>query len=189
MATQKKSDNWKLKKWFSVHAPKQFNEAIIGEMPANDEKAAVGRKIEVGLDVLTHNPSHAYTNVVLKVVDAEGSAAHTKLVSINLLYSYIRSLVRRYKSIATSVLPVSSKDGTGMVLKMLAITRQRSTHSRIRGIREEMNERALAYAKETNATDMINSIIEGKFQAEMAAQLRHITPISKIEVRALEVKQ
>ena len=102
MAVQKKADKWKLKKWFSVYAPKQFNDAVIGEMPANDEKSAVGRNIVVGLDALTHNPSHAYTNVVLKVVSAEGSAAHTKLVSITQLYSYIRSLVRRYKSIATS---------------------------------------------------------------------------------------
>jgi small subunit ribosomal protein S3Ae len=188
MAVQKKADKWKLKKWFSIYAPKQFNDAVIGEMPANDEKSAVGRNIVVGLDALTHNPSHAYTNVVLKVTGAEGSAAHTKLVSITLLYSYIRSLVRRYKSIATLILPVSSKDGTKMVFKMLVITRQRATHSRISGIRREMNERMLNYARETDVTEMINSVIEGKFQAEMAAQLRHITPISKVEVRSLEVK-
>ncbi len=188
MAVQKKADKWKLKKWFSIYAPKQFNDAIIGEMPANDEKSVGGRNIVIGLDALTHNQSHAYTNVVLKVVSAEGSAAHTKLVSIVLLHSYIRSLVRRYKSIATSVLPVSSKDGTKMVLKMLVITRQRATHSRIAGMRKEMNERMLNYAKETDATEFINSIIDGKFQAEMAARLRHITPISKVEVRALEIK-
>lgn len=188
MAVQKKADKWKLKKWFSVYAPKQFNDVVIGEMPANDEKAMVGRNIDVGLDILTKNPSHAYTNVVLKVISADGSAAHTKIVSITQLYSYIRSLVRRYKSIATLILPVSSKDGTKFVYKMLVITRQRATHSRISGIRREMNERMLNYAKETNASEMISSVIDGKFQAEMAAQLRHITPISKVEVRSLEVK-
>jgi small subunit ribosomal protein S3Ae len=188
MAVQKKADKWKLKKWFSVYAPKQFNDAVIGEMPANDEKSAIGRNIVVGLDALTHNPSHAYTNVVLKVTSAEGSAAHTKLVSIIQLYSYIRSLVRRYKSIATLILPVSSKDGTKLVFKMLVITRQRATHSRISGIRKEMNERTMTYAKETDFADIVSSIIEGKFQAEMSAKLRHITPISKVEVRSLEVK-
>jgi small subunit ribosomal protein S3Ae len=188
MAVAKKADKWKLKKWFSVYAPKQFNDAIIGEMPANDEKAAVGRKIVVGLDALTHNPSHAYTNVVLKVTSAEGSAAHTQLISIVQLYSYIRSLVRRYKSISTSVLPVLSKDGSKIIFKMLVITRQRSTNSRISGIRREMNEKITAYAKDTDSAEIISSVIEGKFQAELAAQLRHITPISKVEVRALEIK-
>lgn len=189
MAVQKKADKWKLKKWFSVYAPKQFNDLVIGEMPANDEKAAIGRKIEIGLDVLTHNPSHAYTNVTLRVTGAEGTAAQTKLVSINLLYSYIRSLVRRYKSIATSVLPVTSKDGQKMVFKMLVITRQRATHSRIAGIRQEMNEYLIAHAKETDTSEIVGSIIEGKFQAQLGAKLRHITPISKVEVRALEIKE
>jgi ribosomal protein S3AE len=68
------------------------------------------------------------------------------------------------------------------------ITRQRATHSRISGIRKEMNERTLNYARETDSAELINSVIEGRFQAEMAAQLRHITPISKVEVRSLEVK-
>jgi small subunit ribosomal protein S3Ae len=185
---QKKGDKWKLKKWFSVYAPKQFNDAVIGEMPANDEKSAVGRNIVIGLDTLTHNPNHAYTNVVLKVTSAEGSAAQTKLIAITQLYSYIRSLVRRYKSIATLILPVSTKDGTKLVFKMLVITRQRATGSRIAGIRKEMNERTLTYAKETDAAELISSVIDGKFQAEMAAKLRHITPISKVEVRSLEIK-
>ena len=188
MAVAKKGDTWKLKKWFAVYAPKQFNDVMIGEMPANDEKAALGRKIEVGLDLLTKNPSHAYTNVVLRVVNVEGAAAHTNLVSMNLLYSYVRSLVRRYKSIATSVLPVSTKDGRKMVFKMLVITRQRATHSRISGIRKEMEEYTTKYARETDISDILSAVIEGKMQADLAAKLKHITPISRVEVRALEIK-
>src|ERR1700733_3879419 len=102
MAIAKKgADKWKLKQWYSVYAPKVFNDALIGEMPGNDEKAVLGRKIVVGLDSLTKNPSNAYTTVELKVTDVNGNAAHTKLVSISQLYSYIRSLVRRYRSVAT----------------------------------------------------------------------------------------
>lgn len=187
MAIQKKADTWKLKKWFSVYAPKQFNDAMIGEMPGNDDKAVIGRKIVVGLDALTHNPSHAYTNVVLRVVSVEGTAAHTKLVAINLLYSYIRSLVRRYKSIATSVLPVSLKDGTSVVMKMLVITRQRTTHSRVAGIRKKMNEITTSYAAESDIGELVTAIIEGKFQAELGSKLKNITPISKVEIRAIEI--
>ena len=69
MAVQRGADKWKMKHWFSIKAPRMFNEAVIGEMPANDEKAALGRSITVSLDTLTKNPSHAYTNVVLRVVE------------------------------------------------------------------------------------------------------------------------
>lgn len=187
MALQKKTDNWKLKKWYSIYAPKVFNEAIIGEMPANDDKFAIGRKIVVGLDVLTKNPSHAYTNVVLKVTDVNGNAAHTKLISISQLYSYIRSLVRRYRSVATLVLPVQSSDGVKMVLKFLVITRSRTTHSRIVGIRKEMNALALNMCSEKDSNAVINSIIEGKMQAELASKLKHIAPLNKIEVKTIEI--
>lgn len=189
MALQKKGlDNWKLKQWYAVYAPKVFNDALIGEMPGNDEKAVIGRKIVVGLDSLTKNPSNAYTTVELKVIEVNGNSAHTKLVSISQLYSYIRSLVRRYRSVATSVLPVKTKDGTKMVVKMLVITKARTTHSRISGIRKEMNAHIQNYFTENDANTAITAVIEGKFQAELAAKLRHIAPLNKVEVKTLEVE-
>ncbi len=188
MAMQKKGETWKLKKWFSVYAPKIFNDHMVGEMPANDEASVLGRNIVVGLDTLTKNPSHAYTNVTLKVTDVNGNAAHTKLISISQLYSYTRSLVRRYRSVATLVLPVRTKDGNPMVVKLLVITRARTTHSRIVGIRQEMSTLVANFFKENDSNEAINAVIEGKFQAELATKLRHIAPLNKIEVKTLEIK-
>ncbi len=184
----KKTESWKLKKWYSVYAPKVFNDVVIGEMPGNEDKSVIGRNIVVGLDSLTRNPSNAYTSVTLKVIDVNGNAAHTKLVSMSQLYSYIRSLVRRYRSIASTVLPVQTKDGISMVVKILVITRARTTHSRIFGIRKEMNEHVSNFFKENDSNVAINAVIEGRFQAELAAKLRHIAPLNKVEVKTLEVK-
>jgi small subunit ribosomal protein S3Ae len=188
MPAQKKVDKWKLKKWFSVHAPSIFNSVVIGEMPANDEKAAMGRNITVALDTITHNPQHAYTNVIFRTVEVTGTTANTRMVEMFELYSYIRSLVRRYRSIAASVLPTASKDGTQMVVKLLAVTRQRTTHSRILGIRKEMNGFVAEYCKSNDFATIVNSIVEGKFQSELANRIEHIAPLYKIEVRKLEVK-
>ena len=186
---QKKVDNWKLKKWFAVHAPKVFNEALVGEMPANDEKAAMSRNIVVSLDALTHNPSHAYTNVSLKIIEVQGNVARTKLVSIEQLYSYIRSLVRRYRSVAYSVLPVSTKDNVNMVIKLLVITKSRTAHSKILGMRKEMNDITSKYFKENDSNSVINAVIEGRFQTELASKLEHITTLNKVEVKKLEIGQ
>ncbi len=189
MAIQKKSvDNWKLKKWYSVYAPKVFNDALVGEMPGNEDKAVIGRNIVVGLDFLTKNPSNAYTSVVLKITDVNGNSAHTKLVSISQLYSYIRSLVRRYRSVASSVLPVHTKDGIAMVVKILVITKARTTHSRIVGIRKETGQLVTDFFKENDSNAVIKAVIEGRFQAEIASKLKHITPLNKVEVKMLEIK-
>ena len=188
MASQKKGETWKMKKWYAVYAPKVMGggDTIIGEFPANDDKAAIGRNMIIGLDTITKNPSHAYTNVLLKVTDVNGTSAHTQLVSIRQLYSYIRSLVRRYKSISNSVIKVASKDNNTVILKMLVVTRSRTTHSKITGIRKEMDEQIIEYAKDKDAKEIIASVMDGSFQANLAGKLMHITPVSKIEVRALE---
>lgn len=188
MASQKKGETWKMKKWYAVYAPKVMGggDTVIGEFPANDDKAAVGRNMIIGLDTITKNPSHAYTNVLLKVTDVNGTSAHTQLVSIRQLYSYIRSLVRRYKSISNSVIRVSSKDNSTVVLKMLVVTRSRTTHSKITGIRKEMDNQIIDYAKDKDAKEIIASVMDGSFQANLAGKLMHITPVSKVEVRALE---
>jgi small subunit ribosomal protein S3Ae len=187
MAVQRGIDKWKLKKWFAVRAPKEFNDASVGEMPANDEKALVGRNIVVSLDVLTHNPSHAYTNVTLKVTGVSGEAAQTRLVKMEILSSYIRSFVRRYRSVSSAVIPVSTKDGTGMVVKLIVVTRARTAHTKIVGLRKEMIDFTRGYFSENDMGPAIGAIIDGKFQDALTAKLRHITDLNKIEVRKLEI--
>jgi ribosomal protein S3AE len=188
MALQKK-ETWKMKKWFAIYAPSIFKSALIGEMPANEEEAAVGRNIVVSLDALTHNPSHAYTNVKLKITGVSGSTANTKLVAMEQLYSYIRSLVRKYRSVATMVRKVQTKDNVSMVVKLLVITRSRATTSKIEGLRKEAEELTKSYFVENDSDSIINSILEGKFQSELAAKLSHIIPLNKVEVRKLEIGQ
>ena len=188
MAVQRGIDKWKMKNWFTVRAPKVFNDAAVGEMPANDEKAALGRNVTVSLDYLTRNPSHAYTNVVLKIIEVKGDAAQTKLVRIELLQSYLRSFVRRYRSVSSAVIPVKSKDGASAVIKLIAVTRARTAHSKIVGVRKEMSDFATNYFSENDMDGIISAIIEGKFQAELGAKLDHITDLNKIEVRKLELE-
>ncbi len=187
MASQRSVDKWKMKKWFSVYAPSIFNDVVIGEMPANDDKAAAGRKVVVSMDLLTKNPAHAYTNVVLKVVDVKGDAAHTKVVSIEQLYSYMRSLVRRYRSVSDSVLPMNTKDNIPVVLKLIAITKSRTTHVKLVGIRKEMNALAASFLKEHTANEVMGAVIDGKLQSELQGKLEHITDINKVEIRKLEI--
>lgn len=188
MATQKGIEKWKTKQWFQIKAPKVFNDATVGEMPANDEKAAIGRNVVVNLDYITKNPSHAYTNVTLKVVEAKGEAVQTKLVKLELVSAYVRSFVRRYRSVSAAVIPVTTKDGVNAVAKLIAITRQRATHTRKVGIRKDMVDFTKAYFKENDMDAIVSAIIEGKFQAELGAKLNHITGLNKVEVRKLEVK-
>lgn len=188
MAVQRGVDKWKMKQWFSVYAPEAFKNAMIGEIPANDEKSVLGRNMKVSLDIVTQNPQNAYTNVYFRVIGVEGDKAHTKLVRMEILFSYVRSLVRKYRSISTSVIKVISKDGLKMVVKPIAITTKRETHTRLIGIRKEMNKVIEEYAKTNDANVIVEAIISGNFQMEIQNKLKHIAQISKVEIRKLEVE-
>lgn len=188
MATQKTTEKWKLKKWFSVYAPKIFNEVVIAEIPANDEKGLVGKNLKVSLDSLTHNPQNSYTNIYFKITGVDGSKVKTRIVKIEILFSYLRSLVRRYRSISSSVLKASSKDNVSIIVKPVVITAKKETHSRISGIRKEMNQFLEGYISENNYDEIIGSVIDGKLQAQIYNKINHIAKLSKVEIRKLEIK-
>ena len=170
-----------------VYAPKEFNEVQIAEMPANSDKAALGRNLKIALSSLTNNPSHAYTEVVLKVTDVNGEAAHTQILRLELLYSYIRSLVRRYKSIADCVFNSRTKDERSVTTKLLVVTRGRSAHTKLVGIRKEAIMYVNDYISGKSFQEAVSSIVEGKLQQELATKLSKIVPISRVEIKKFEV--
>lgn len=187
MASQKGIENWKAKKWFTVQAPKVFSEAQLGEMPAKDEKAVLGRNIIVSLDTLTHNPQNANTNLVFKVTEVNGDRAQATLVELGLLFSFVRTIVRRYKSVSTTVVKARSKDGIAMVVKPIVVTMQRSASSRLKGIREETDDFVEKYVQANDSDSIIKAIIEGRMQQELYAKLKHVSPLSKVEIRKLQI--
>lgn len=182
-----KTENWKLKKWFTVTAPKIFDEQVLGEMPANDENSVISRNIIVDLFSLTKNPAHTYTNVKLKVYAVKGESAQTKIILVEQLYSYIRSLARRHRTLSELVFPITTKDGTNMVVKIIAIANGRIPKTRIKGIRKEMKQILEEHFKETNATDILNEVMEKKLQINIASKIKHISQINKVEIKKLEI--
>lgn len=188
MATGK-ADKWKLKKWFSVKAPKLFKEVSIGEMPANSDRSVISRNITTDLFSLTNNPAHMYTNVKFRVHSVNGDAAQTKLILVEQLYSYIRSLARRHRTLSELVLPVSTKDGVKMVVKSIVVANGRIPKTRIVGIRKEVRQSLEEYFGKTDAADVVNSVIEKKLQAELASKVKHISQINKVEIKKLEIPE
>jgi len=181
-----KGEKWKLKKWFNIYSPKVLGENIIGEMPANDEKSAIGRVIKVGLSWITQNPQHSFMNVGLRVVEVNDNAAHTKVDFLEGNYSYIRSLVRRYSTAIYTVDKIKDKDGKDIVLKLIAVTANRVTTPKEKGIRAELIKFGREYAANLSSDELVNAIINGSLQSEAKKRANKIAPISKLEVKKVE---
>ncbi len=187
MATQKSQDKWKNKRWFNIYAPKVLGgEEVIGEMPAADEKAAMGRIIKVSLSWITKNPNNSLMSVGLRVHKADGNVAHTQLHYLESNYSYIHSLVRRYSSAIYTRDIVKDKDGKEFTLKMLVIASGHLADSKKSGIRKKLTEFVTVYSAKHTADELVKGIIDGSMQAEGRKGIENIAHVNKFELKKIE---
>jgi small subunit ribosomal protein S3Ae len=187
MALGKGVDKWKAKKWFNIYAPELLGGATIGEMPASEEKTAMGRIIKVSMSWITNKPAHSFLVVGLRVVDATGGAAHTELAYIEQTYSYIHSLVRRGNSIIYTVDKLKDKDGRNFVLKLVMTTASKITAEKKKALRKEMESFAREYAESRSVNDVVKEILEGSFHSEGVKRVKNIAEISKLELKRLQL--
>lgn len=185
--TQKQIEKWKTKQWFNVHTPKILGEAVIGEIPAQDEKAVLGRVIKVALSWVTKNPAHSFMTVGLRVVSANGDAAQTDLNNLELIYSYTHSLVRRGQSVVYTISKMNDKSGKTMVLKLIGISRHKINTPKKAGIRKSLIGFSKEYVGSKTTEEFVKSVIDGSFQMEALKKANAIAPMAKLEVKKIEL--
>ncbi|MEM0094816.1 MAG: hypothetical protein QXF41_02575 [Candidatus Micrarchaeaceae archaeon] len=183
----RKTETWKLKRWFNVYAPKVLGGEVIAEVPASDEKSMVGRNIEINLSWLTKKPEHSFMGATLHVTGAEGTSAQTELKRLEQSYSYTHSLARRYSSVIYTVDKVKDKNGRELVVKLIIVTRDRITTTKKTAIRKMISEFTRNYVAGMDYEDFVKSVIEERFQSEGASRVKSIVPVKRLEVRKLEL--
>ena len=84
---RKSKDKWKAKEWYQVHAPRMFNETVIGETPSADPDYLIGRQAEVTVQDLTGDFSKMHIKLKFKIVETDGHEAKTELIGHDLTSS------------------------------------------------------------------------------------------------------
>ncbi len=187
MATGKSADKWKSKMWFNIYPPKLLGEAAIGEIPANDEKAMMGRMIKVSMSWITHKPEHSFMLVGLRVNKVNGSNANTDLNYIEQTFSYIHSLVRRHSSAIYTVDSLKDKEGKGFVLKLIAVTANKIRTPKKTAIRKAIGSFAKEFSSSHTVDEFLSAMLDGSFQSEIARRTANIALISKLELKRIEL--
>ncbi|HVA83198.1 MAG TPA: hypothetical protein VNF06_03480 [Candidatus Aquilonibacter sp.] len=183
----KSIEKWKTKQWFNVHTPKILGDSIIGEIPAQDEKAVLGRVIKVSLSWITKNPAHSFMTIGLRVISANGDAAQTEIHYLEQVYSYTHSLVRRGSSAVYTVSKLKDKEGKPVVLKLIGISRYKINTPKKHGIRRELAKFTTEYVGSKSVEEFVKAVIEGGFQVEAMKVANRIAPMGKLEVKKIEL--
>lgn len=182
-------DTWKTKQWYEVVAPQIFDSKVVGEVIASDPKNLINRVVKVGLDELTGDFSQTYTNVKLRIVDVKGKNAITRFIGSEQLPSYIKTFVRRGKTLVDDVVDVKTADGHQVRIKPIVFTGGKIARDAEAAIRTTIRKELVEKAAKTNLDDLLREILFKKYAHSLVSSVKKIAPIKRIEIRKIELKE
>ena len=186
-AGRKVKDKWKAKEWYNVHAPKMFNEMVIGETPAADPELLMGRTAEVTVQDLTGDFSKMHIKLKFQIIGADGHEAKTAFVGHDLTSDYVRRLTRRKKTKTDHVVDVTTSDHFVLRIKTMSIAERRIQSSQEEGMRNIIAITLNQMAEKMTLSDMVKAVISGDLAKDLARACRVVIPIKRLEIRKTEV--
>ena len=186
MADKKSTvDNWKKKKWYDISADPTFDEKKIGETVAILPKNLIGRNIKKGLNELTGNIRDSSFEVTFKVNKVTGAKADTIISKFEAKTGFLRRMIRRQKSKIEPVFYVTTKDGSKLKIKVMAITGSKFTtplRTQVRkAIIDFFNEEITAKTTKENWNDLIFQHLSERCKAKLT-KLGYINKVMIIKV-------
>lgn len=186
-AGRKVKDKWKAKEWYNVHAPKMFNEMVIGETPAADSELLIGRTAEVTVQDITGDFSKMHIKLKFKITGTDGHEAKTAFIGHDLTSDYVRRLTRRKKTKTDHVVDVLTFDHYTVRIKTMSIAERRIQSSQEEGMRHIIGVTLVEMAEKMTLSDIVKAVISGDLAKDIAKACRVVIPIKRIEIRKTEV--
>jgi len=188
VSARKIKDRWKAKGWYNLLAPEMFNKQLLGETVADDPSKVLGRIAQVTVQDLTGDFSKMHIKLHFRVHHVQGSDALTVFVGHDMTSDYVRRLTRRKRTRTDGVFDVTTKDTWTIRVKPMAIADRRIQSSKQRVIRQIMEKVVRTSAASLTVGEFVKVMISGDLAKTIAVACKAIQPISRVEIRASEVR-
>ncbi|MFH1306503.1 MAG: hypothetical protein ABIH83_02490 [Candidatus Micrarchaeota archaeon] len=184
-------DKWKLKSWYTIKAPEIFEGKEIGQIVAMEEETLKNRIIRSGLGELTgsFSSANAFTSVLMRVNGVTGKTVTTKFIGHELSPSYIKTLLRRRRSIIYNIEDVKTTDGHTMRIKSVAVTAFRVSEAVRKDLRKAISQSIQSFGSELTLNTLSQEVLFGKFSAKLFGKVKNITPMRRLEIRKSQLKE
>ena len=175
------------KTWFTVVAPKFFEEKSLGETPADEAKKVMFRVVEAPLINLTNDMSKFYIKMKFRVIKVEDTKAYTEFAGLECLRDYISRMIRRGIERIDTRQVLETKDGRKIIVKTITITNRRVTRGVGKTIRKFVEEKIEKYVKSNKLDGFLESILNDSLKNEIMKEGSKIYPLRDFIVRKVEV--
>lgn len=171
------------KRWYTIHAPQQFDRQELGGTPADEPEKVVGRNVETTLGELKGDSSENNTKLTFKINDVGSDAAYTEFIKHELTRDYLRSLVRRGASKIEAYVTVLTTDDYRVQIQPVAFTTKSADASQEKAIRETMVDIVEEAAEDRTFEDLIDSVVEGRLSSAIYGDAKTIYPLRRVEIQ------
>ena len=178
-------DKWRKKKFYSLFAPKLFQERELGQSAAYEPTNLLGRRVPVNLMVLTGNVKKQHINVTFKVVKVQGDSAYTDISKYEIVAAAIKRKVRRQKDRIDNSFKAVTKDNKLVRIKPMIITVSKTSRAVRSELRKALKRFLTNFMAKNDYDSLMNDIINEKLQKEAKFSLSKIAPLRSIDIRSL----
>jgi len=187
----KKTEKKKTKDWYAVLAPQAFDSKELGEVVTTDEAKLANRIIPSSLMDVTGKMSQAnmYTTLNFRIKEIKGKTAYTELIGHKLSPGYIRTLVRRRRTVLHTVKDIQTSDDRMVRIKLISVTKDRISETMKKNLRVVIDEELTEASGKHGYYELMQEIIFGKLASKVFNRLKQITPMSRVEFRKTELKE
>ncbi|MFB6103877.1 MAG: 30S ribosomal protein S3ae [Halobacteriaceae archaeon] len=182
MSERSVSKQSQAKRWYTVHAPEQFDRVELGGTPAEESEQLIDRTIQTTLGDLREGGENN-VKLTFQITDVGSDAAYTEFKRHELTRDYLRSLVRRGSSKVAAVLTVRTTDDYRIEVQPVAFTTKNADDSQQKSIRETMTDIVVSAADERTKEEFIDSVVEGRLSSAIYSEAKQIYPLRRVEVQ------
>lgn len=174
------------KAWYKIHAPKVFNETLIGEAIASNPESLKGRIIETQYNKLSGELTKHHLKSKVKITKIEGDNAYTELISYEISRPFLQRLIRRRMTKIDDVIDMKLKD-KDVRIKYLALTVYKANSSQAISLRHALKEELRKTFKGMDMDTLIINLALNKLQRQVSNKIKKIFPMRFLDIRKVEL--
>ncbi len=179
-------DKWKLKKRFEVVAPEIFNNVPVGPIFAREAAALEGRTVYTTLSKLVNSNQH-HIKIKLRVTGTQGFTALTMVKEVELARAYINSQTSVGRETIENVVDVITTDGRKVRIKTIIFTKKKCHSDQKKALRKLAEELIRTGVRKMDYDRLVQEVVFGKLGSLIFNKGKKIVPISRVEIRKLEL--
>lgn len=183
----KKGESWKAKKWFPIIAPRVLKNAVVGETLALELADAIGRKVTLSLMALLGDMKRQNINVTVTINRTNQGKLLSEMTGYEVMPSSVKRFIRRGRDRIDDSLTLMTGDGLHVAMNTLAITKSKTTGSKITLLRKLGRSTIKEYAKKITYEELLNEVLGNKIQKTTGEILSKVYPLRNFEIRRLEL--